>query len=484
VYGFLKILPCQRPAPLRADGTKGLTPSFIETCLLTYSVFYAAVSRVPFTLFAIYMLDVLSFTYIAAALTLGLYCFGRLVGAHLAGMYLGSVTMVFGTAMGAVSWGSILIFEQHWAFIVSSFFLGFTETVTGIDSMLKIESLVLRRKPEQTQIIFRCQLITTCFGVFIAYMGGGFLYQVHGMTSVGLVCVAFSLVNLCILAVMFPRRRVYRRPLIRVGDILAEVQACAPKGSRKSSVCVGGKAANMKSRVSTYNIDAIEILDGEEPAKKGAQQGGSGKTDSSAPDPMKSSLFLGTVVACFFFTTLGISTQFAISALYWKRVWDVNPDVVGTIMAVGECMGVCCLVFFGQPKVFNSPLTRYFGKPANVLTACLGMGLFMYLITTNSKTACLVGTLGVHMCNVCVHSFQAELIGVCASGEHFAKWISRSYVVKRLANCVCVFGSILFFDAFGPQSSYRVIGSGLIFYAACLCTIYGSMNILPCQRST
>merc|ERR1719296_565040 len=151
-------------------------------------------------------------------------------------------------------------------------------------------------------------------------------------------------------------------------------------------------------------------------------------------------------------------------------------------MAVGESLGVCLLVFFGKPAVFNSPFTRYFGKPMNVLNACVGMGVFMYLITANNKIICAIASVGVHMCNVCVHSFQAELIGVCASGEKFAKWISASYVVKRLANCVCVFGSIVFFEAFGPQTSYRVIGSGLTFYAVCLGIFYTCKRVLPCQR--
>merc|ERR1712113_18351 len=145
-------------------------------------------------------------------------------------------------------------------------------------------------------------------------------------------------------------------------------------------------------------------------------------------------------------------------------------------------LGVCMLIFFGQPFVFNSWVTKQFGKPANVLNACVGMGLLCWLITTNSRIACAIGSVGVHMCNVCVHSFQAELIGVCASGEQFATWISLSYVVKRAANCVCVFGSIVFFDAFGPQTSYRVIGSGLIFYAAVLCGMYSCMRVLPCQQ--
>merc|ERR1719203_2060421 len=132
--------------------------------------------------------------------------------------------MVFGTVAGAVAWSSILLFQEHWVFILSSFGLGFTETVTGLDSMLKIESLILGRRPEQTQIIFRLQLICTCLGVFVAYMGGGFLYQKSGMGAVGVVCIVFSCINLMILAALFPRRRVYRQPLIRLGDILAEVQ--------------------------------------------------------------------------------------------------------------------------------------------------------------------------------------------------------------------------------------------------------------------
>jgi len=160
---------------------------------LSYSVFYALVSRIPFTLFAIYMIDVLEFTYFKAAMTLGLYCFGRLLGAHLAGTFVGIVTMMFGTLSGGIAWVAILyltpLFDDSF-FIWSSLLLGFTETVTGLDTLLKIEGLIMNRDQEYTQKMFRNQLIFTCIGVFFAYMGGGFLYQYRGLSDVGIVCVS------------------------------------------------------------------------------------------------------------------------------------------------------------------------------------------------------------------------------------------------------------------------------------------------------
>jgi len=114
--------------------------------------------------------------------------------------------------------------------------------------------------------------------------------------------------------------------------------------------------------------------------------------------------------------------------------------------------------------------------------ACLGMGMLCFVITADHMVVCCIGTVGVHMCNVCVHSFQAELVGVCASAESFSKWISLSYVLKRLANCICVFGSIVVFDAFGPRTTYKLIGSGLLLYAALLCSLYGYKEVLPFQQ--
>merc|ERR1712048_1340742 len=245
---------------------------------------------------------------------------------------------------------------------------------------------------------------------------------------------------------------------------------------------------NPRHRVSMVNVDRIEVeFENPDGSRKtrisfatdmSAEMCEHGDVDQS---PMSSNIFLGTIVACFFFTTLGISTQFAISALYWNAVWSIGPDVVGSLMAVGEGLGVCCLLTFSQPVVFNSPFTKHFGKPVNVLNACLGMGVMMFVLTLDSMVACAIGTVCVHMCIVCVHSFQAELIGICTSGANFSTWISRSYVVKRLANCVCVFGSLIFFDMLGPRASYHSFGAFLSLYAVVLGWIYLGLNVWPFQ---
>merc|ERR1719360_246148 len=94
---------------------------------------------------------------------------------------------------------------------------------------------------------------------------------------------------------------------------------------------------------------------------------------------------------------------------------------------------------------------------------------------------CGVGSIGVHLLNVGIHSFQAELMGVCAPGENFAKWISLSYVAKRFANCVCVFGSIIFFEMFGPRVSYQIIGTALLIWGVIMYAVYWHLQILPYQ---
>jgi len=529
-------------------------PSFVEWCLLLYSILYAAVSRAPFTLFALYMVDVKGFTFLEAALTIGLYCFGRLVGADIAGRFVGIVTLLSGTILGGVAWLLILYIDQKWVFIASCFILGQTETVTGLDTMLKMEALILDRLQEHTQLVFRCQLIFTCFGVFIAYMVFGLMYEKLGFASIGWSSIAFTVVEVIIIVVMCIKRPLFAQPIIRLDSLLntmekaesvreserssgsvfradqvvpvaPETELHPPEAQKQPKVRasmalrnnaarmsqavdpgslkdVGKQKMGMKTLINLLETPEAEDEDDEVESAFGSESSGNhGQAAKPAGDdkkkedvtaslskaskkvkqpPKTSNVFMWTVVACFYFTTLGISTQFAISALYWNRVWGVGADVVGTIMAVGEVIGVMLLLFLGHPVIFSMKATRNFGKPVNVINATIGMGVFCLMVTIPNKYLSCFATVSVHACNVCVHSFQAELVGIGA-GTDFAKWISRCYVVKRAANCTCVFGSLIFFEALGPNASYWVFGSFLNLYAIFLCTYYWKLQILPYQ---
>merc|ERR1712190_279908 len=250
--------------------------------------------------------------------------------------------------------------------------------------------------------------------------------------------------------------------------------------SLESASARGTRPGRMTQHLTAASVDVLWQVQHEfDDVEHVSVQTSNPQHGDSSTEPI---FLLTTVVACFFFTTLGISTQFAISALYWQDVWGVGTFAVGIFMGIGEVLGVCALWFLGLPQVFNSRLTFYFGKPINVVLSSMGIGFCALLVTADSKLACFFGTIGMHTFNVCVHSFQAELVGVFAKGESFTRWISRAYVVKRLANCVCVFGSIVFFQKLGPQVSYQVFGVALVLYAVVLGSVYLHFGEWPHQK--
>merc|ERR1712129_248147 len=136
----------------------------------------------------------------------------------------------------------------------------------------------------------------------------------------GLFCIAFTCVNLGLLALVFSRRRVYRQPSIRIRDLLAEIELATPQDSQRGSrVSVAGQEVSANKRLSSLMIDAIEIEAEAEDSGKTAKKEGKEKSKMAEIQNKSLTFLLVTVVVSFFFTTLGISTQFAISALYWKR---------------------------------------------------------------------------------------------------------------------------------------------------------------------
>jgi hypothetical protein len=416
------------------------------------------------------MTGTMGFGFTKAAVTLGGYCLGRLCGAQFCGTWVGSVTLMLGTLSGAAAWSMILLIQNDWVFVFATCLLGLTETVTGVDSVLKMESLIQGRVLEHTQLVFRAQLFSTTFGVFIAYMGGGVLYEQMGMDWIGYASLAFTAGEVLLLVLLFCKQPLFLVPVVRAGHIQDELARRAGKKNRASKKVEG---MDRKSRVSMAVMQNLSPDGDEEEEEEGPSL--------LAGDKALLRLFLVSVVVCFFFTTIGISVQFAISALYWQSVWGMGPAYAGTLMAVGEFGGTLLLIFLSQPAVFNSALTRPFSKPLNVCCACVGMAVSMYVLTIPNKAVCAVGTILVHVGNVCVHSFQAELVGIGASNSEFPKWISRSYTAKRAANAVCVFGSLFFFQFLGPQASYHCFATGLFLYGCSLAGIYNALGLWPYQ---
>jgi hypothetical protein len=551
----------------------------VEIIMLMYSVLYALVSRMPFGgCFVMYMMSELEFDYELAGMTLALYCFGRLCGAHACGTYVGSATLTVGTLSGGAAVVAIILLNSRASFIVACYVLGLTETVTGVDVILKIESMLQGRSAEQTQIIFRCQLITTCVGVFIGYIGGGFLYEQFGMEGVATVILGATAGEILLLMALFLKQPLFRKLVLTPRDLeeanpdltspedgvpeapsplddkdrhsVVHVQSfdegrrhseqalpvalgtsasdqaritskdqprntskeanqsvrCSHRASQVSQASASGfrrasqssqwvdeQLARRQSRrrcTSVYEVAQVaQSYDhAMRPSACLAIEAQRTSRRSSPTGPVESAArmhvtLLYAAVACFFFTTIGISTQFAICAVYWQGVWGAGPGVAGTLMAIGEGGGVLLLLFFGQPAVFRSRFTRPFGKPANICLACAVMAGFMFLVTADSVVACALATICIHVCNVLIHSFQAELVGVVADGhDEFAYWISKSYVVKRLANVVCVGGSLVFYDILGPQLSYQCVAVALFAYASALSMMFLIMGLCPHQR--
>lgn len=408
------------------------------------------------------MIRELHFSYPRAAICLAVYCFGRFFGAISAGSYPGSATITAGTAAGGIAWAFILGFEDDGSiFEIASFLLGLTETVTGVDALLKIESSILGRSLAQTQIIFRMQLMFTCIGVFVAYMGGGFLYEYVSIDAVGYVCVTFTVMNLGLLALVFWHRPVYRRFVISLEDFKYTTSVEWQGQMSSTPDCEQGESQTPEPEQTGNGVKGSQFV--------------------NHLSERQRIVLLVSAVFCFFFTTIGISIQFSIAMLYWNDVWNISPGVVGFIMGVGELSGVLLLAFLAQPVVFNSCITRNFGKPLNIVTACLGVGAMCLLTTAPNIIACGVGTVAIHMCNVAVHSFQAEIVGTCTKRESFAKWISWSYGVKRISNAVCVLTSLIFYGYLGPQASYLVFGLGLALYGVVLGCIYLCYGLWPFQ---
>merc|ERR1719499_1742780 len=97
----------------------------------------------------------------------------------------------------------------------------------------------------------------------------------------------------------------------------------------------------------------------------------------------------------------------------------------------------------------------------------------------------IAGACTIMLCvaNVCIQSFQIEIITVASPGEHVKKWTSRAYVLKRLANGVCMFVALMLYEVVGGVNCYLLIGGFLGLWGLALITSYWYIEALPWQRT-
>merc|ERR1711963_929937 len=93
-----------------------------------------------------------------------------------------------------------------------------------------------------------------------------------------------------------------------------------------------------------------------------------------------------------------------------------------------------------------------------------------------------VGVAILHCANTCATHFQAELLGVCAFGEHFSVWLSLSHVLKRASYAIFAFMAVTMFQAGNPGAVYTYAGSILSAFGVCVFLVFFWLKVLPHQR--
>eukprot|EP00443_Scrippsiella_acuminata_P093163 CAMPEP_0115555454 /NCGR_PEP_ID=MMETSP0271-20121206/97835_1 /TAXON_ID=71861 /ORGANISM="Scrippsiella trochoidea, Strain CCMP3099" /LENGTH=143 /DNA_ID=CAMNT_0002989247 /DNA_START=126 /DNA_END=554 /DNA_ORIENTATION=+ len=125
-----------------------------------YTTLYAIVSRLPMIFAMVYMVFELELEGAVPALIFCGYCIARLLSAVGTVRFFGMPMMFFGTFSGVLGYAVILIWPRSGVvFGLMIGLTGFTETVTGIDTILKIECLIEDYPLEMQQLLFRLHLV-------------------------------------------------------------------------------------------------------------------------------------------------------------------------------------------------------------------------------------------------------------------------------------------------------------------------------------
>jgi hypothetical protein len=191
-------------------------------------------------------------------------------------------------------------------------------------------------------------------------------------------------------------------------------------------------------------------------------------------------IVLLSVVCAMYVTPMAIGNNFAVLAYYWLVVHGIGTGTSGTLMAVGECLGVVVLYAFKIQCIFESSVTFPFGSPMNICCTSFLIAMCCFCVTLPNVYICAVGSIGVHMLNAAVHSFTNELCAIVAPPEEFGKWQGWAYLAKRASNCTMGLTQTLLFTV-SPQLPYFAAGSAMLGWSVISGSFYLSQGLAPLQ---
>jgi len=448
---------------------------------IIYVTFYAVVTRIPMIVAVVHMRTVYELNAGWCASFFCAYCVGRMIAAYAVQWAFSMKTMVASTSTGLFSFIVIFLFEDYWwVFGGACFVLGFSESVTGFDVLLKKECSAKRFSKRRQQQTFRLVMISTTVGSAISYCLGGYLYEEFGSWGMRSVCIlgaGASTIQLLCLALYSTWRWHFimcgfKIPNASNGQKVRQDDGGTDAITRSRDRCLGSyrrmkdspRAPRPSQRVSTVGESKL----------------------AWAPPTLREDLkrsatiMMLTVVGSMYFTPFAIGTNFATLAYYWLVVWDVGTAVSGALMAVGEFLGVALLLFLQMPCVFNSMLTFPFGKPMGVPLTSFLLGCCCFSIVFPSIYICAAGSIGVHIFNAAIHSFCNELCTMVAPVDEFAFWQGTAYLAKRFSNCTMGFVQTALF-ALAPQVPHVTTGVVMTLWSLVLVIYYIKEGLSPIQ---
>jgi len=475
-----------------------------------YSILYAVVTRLPMVYAMVHMIYALELGGAAPPIIFVSYCIARLLAAVSVSSFFGMPAMLIGTLCGVVAHTGILI-DQDSALVFGAMVAisGFAETVTGIDVLLKLEAFVKDLRQEEEQLLFRLHLISATCGSFIAYAAGGWLYAAHHVAGVAWAGLAASLLACLVLLAYGLLRPQFCGARV---DICGVCDVAMQEDSGPGSEATGDRVSQRSQRLSQARASQASrrSLGSARHSRLSAALGGDPlglqqlkdelaaeskleRAPTSRELPRYESLgtkesrrvrLCGwTVVLSFFVTPMPVGENFAILSLYWRQQWQQSTAAAGWIMAIGEALGLCALVPLASERLFRSPLTRPFRKPASLVLASAASSVCVVLVLAPNIILSAAGAAGVHIVNVLLHSFCAEVAAAWIPVDVYAMWVGRCYLAKRASNATMAFVCTMLYQYAGPRAPFATISGTVFVWAFVLAGVYWSLRLMPCQAA-